>query len=82
MENILTGKFLTSIPYKVIGMTLNLPYYLAYGIYPSWAIFVKTIRDGSTRKEKIFASKQEGVRKDIGRAFGVLFARLHILERP
>lgn len=82
VENILTGKCPPYIPYKVKAVTHILPYYLADGIYPSWVIFVKTIRDGSTRKEKAFASEQEGMGKGIERALAVMVARFHILQRP
>lgn len=57
-------------------------YYLADGIYPDWAIFVKTISEGTTKKERNYAAAQEGIRKDIERAFGILVARFHILQRP
>ena len=33
-------------------------------------------------KQKMFSSKQEGKRKDIERAFGMLQARFHIITRP
>ena len=71
-----------SFPYKVNKTQRTILYYLADGIYPSWAIFVKTIREGATNCEKNFAKAQEAVRKDVERAFGVLVARFHILQRP
>lgn len=55
MENILAGKLLSSISYKVNGVTRTLPYYLADGIYPAWDIFEKKIREGISRKEMTFA---------------------------
>ena len=58
-----------------------LPYFLADGIYPNWRIFVKTVTDGNTVAERLFAAAQEAVRKDVERALGVLVARLHILTR-
>lgn len=82
MERIIAGEFPPSVAYKVNGVIRLVPYYLADGIYPNWAIFVKTITDGITRKERAYASAQEAVRKDIERAFGVLVARFHILQRP
>lgn len=82
IERILAGHFPPHIQYKVNGVERTLPYYLADGIYPAWAIFVKTIQEGSTNKEKEFATAQEAVRKEIERAFGVLVARFHILQRP
>ncbi|XP_073120724.1 uncharacterized protein [Henckelia pumila] len=46
-------------------------YYLADGIYPCWASFVKTITRPLSQKHRTFARYQEGVRKDVERAFGV-----------
>ena len=47
-------------------------YLLSDGIYPSWSVFVKSIRRPETSKEKHFAILQESVRKDVERCFGVL----------
>jgi hypothetical protein len=57
-------------------------YYLAYGIYPSWAIFVKTVRNSADEKCKRFAKEQEAARKDVNRAFGVLQSRWAIVRYP
>lgn len=76
------GHFPPSFTYTVNGHARTLPYYLADGIYPNWAIFVKTIKDPTSPKQKAFSECQESVRKDVERAFGVLVARWHILQRP
>jgi hypothetical protein len=55
----------------VNGNQHNIGYFLADGIYPEWAVFVKSIRLPITEKDKLYAQEQEGARKDIERAFGV-----------
>ncbi|XP_066338381.1 uncharacterized protein [Miscanthus floridulus] len=70
------------VQYMVNGNQHNIGYFLADGIYPEWAVFVKSIRLPITEKEKKYAEEQEGARKDIERAFGVLQRRFCILKRP
>jgi hypothetical protein len=60
------------VQYIVNGKQYNTCYYLADGIYPEWAVFVKSISMPISDKDKLFAQEQEGKRKDIERAFGVL----------
>ncbi|XP_057451272.1 uncharacterized protein LOC130743157, partial [Lotus japonicus] len=54
----------------------------ADGIYPSYPTFVKTIRLPQSEPDKLFAKVQQGCRKDIERAFGVLQARFKIICEP
>jgi hypothetical protein len=70
------------VQYMVNGNQHNIGYFLADGIYPEWAVFVKSIRLPITEKDKFYAKEQEGARKDIERAFGVLKRRWCILKRP
>jgi hypothetical protein len=70
------------VQYMVNGNQYNIGYFLADEIYPEWAVFVKSIRIPITEKEKLYAQEQEGARKDIERAFGVLQRRWCILKRP
>ena len=60
----------------------NMAYYLTDGIYPSYPNFVKSIRLPQSEPDKLFAKYQEGCRKDIERAFGVLQARFKIIREP
>nr|XP_043638462.1 uncharacterized protein LOC122609482 [Erigeron canadensis] len=57
-------------------------YYLGDGIYPEYAIFVKTFTDPIDNKRKLFKKKQELARKDIERAFGVLKKRWKVISNP
>lgn len=64
------------------GLALNWYYYLTDGIYPRFRIFVSSIQDPSTKKEKRFCAQQEGVRKGVEREFRVLFQRFRIIYQP
>ncbi|TXG56996.1 hypothetical protein EZV62_018309 [Acer yangbiense] len=57
-------------------------YYLADGIYPPWSTLVQTIHDPRGPKNKLFAMKQEGCRKDVERVFGVLQSRFASVAGP
>ncbi|WVZ74210.1 hypothetical protein U9M48_022422 [Paspalum notatum var. saurae] len=72
----------TPVSFAVNENTYNMGYYLADGIYPEWPSFVKTVRHPMDAKTKHFAKCQEGARKDIERAFGVLQARWAVLRGP
>ncbi|XP_040254906.1 uncharacterized protein [Aegilops tauschii subsp. strangulata] len=66
--------------YTVNGRDYNMGYYLADGIYPQWAAFVKTISEPRGKKQSHFATMQEAARKDVERALGVLQARWEIMR--
>nr|AAX96665.1 transposon protein, putative, ping/pong/SNOOPY sub-class [Oryza sativa Japonica Group]ABA92302.2 transposon protein, putative, Pong sub-class [Oryza sativa Japonica Group] len=70
------------VQYHVNGRQYNTGYYLADGIYPEWAVFVKSIRHPQSEKHKLFAKHQEGKWKDVECAFGILQSRFSILKRP
>ncbi|XP_003570899.2 uncharacterized protein LOC100840429 [Brachypodium distachyon] len=70
------------VQFMVNGNEYNLGYYLADGIYPEWAAFVKTIPLSQSDKHKLFAQHQESARKDVERDFGVLQARFAIIRNP
>ena len=59
------------VEYFVNGNKYTMGYYLADGIYPSWATFVKSFRNPQGNKKIHFTQAQESVRKDVERAFGV-----------
>ena len=68
--------------YFVNQRPYNMAYYLADVIYLSHPTFVKSIRLLQSEPDKLFAKHQEGFRKDIKRAFGVLQARFKIICEP
>jgi hypothetical protein len=70
------------VHFTVNGDEYNKGYYLADGIYPEWATFVKTIHLPQCAKDKLFVEHQEGARRDVERAFGILQARFAILRSP
>jgi hypothetical protein len=77
----LTGRS-SPVSFEVNGRTYNMGYYLADGIYPEWAGFVKSIRYPMEVKTQHFATQQESARKDIERAFGVLQSRFAVIRGP
>ena len=57
-------------------------YYLTDGIYPKLTTFIQSITMPQEPKAVLFAQRQEAVRKDVERAFGVLQARFAIVKNP
>ncbi|XP_057440354.1 uncharacterized protein LOC130732290 [Lotus japonicus] len=68
------------VNFSVNGTMYNMGYYLADGIYLPWATFVKTIPMPQGEKRQKFAKRQEGARKDVERAFGILQSRFAIVH--
>ncbi|GJV95993.1 RNA-directed DNA polymerase, eukaryota [Tanacetum coccineum] len=69
------------VPYDVNGVTFEKCYYLADGIYPQWAAFVKSFTAARDERNAVFKRRQESARKDVERAFGVLQGRWHIIAQ-
>lgn len=59
-----------------------IPYFLADGIYPKYAIFAIAVRELNTAAECKYNKGQERVHKDIECAFGNLKMRFQILKEP
>ncbi|CAL8162570.1 unnamed protein product [Prunus armeniaca] len=68
------------IIYEVNNIVYQIRYYLADEIYPRWTTFVKSLPHPRTQKQKLFATYQEGYRKDVERCFGILQARWAIIR--
>jgi len=80
-DNLAEGRA-PEVNYSVNGHDYNMGYYLADGIYPSWATLVKSITLPMGNKRQYFAKAQEAARKMVERAFGVLQARFAIVRGP
>ncbi|KAL6549691.1 hypothetical protein OROMI_020179 [Orobanche minor] len=72
----------TPVNFSINGHDYNKGYYLADGIYPTWATFVKTIPVPIGLKRQYFAKVHEALRKDVERAFGILQSRFAIIRGP
>nr|GEZ82489.1 hypothetical protein [Tanacetum cinerariifolium] len=59
-----------AVPYVVNGVEYRNGYYLADGIYPEWASFIKSFMVATDPKHMYFKQRQESARKDVERAFG------------
>lgn len=71
-----------TMEYVVNGNTYNHGYYLTDGIYPRWAAFIPAYISPNDEKRRTFTRRQESLRKDVERAFGILQARFAIIRRP
>ncbi|GJU61203.1 ALP1-like protein [Tanacetum coccineum] len=70
------------VPYVVNEVQYRNGYYLADGIYPEWASFVKSFTVATDPKHTYFKQRQESARKDVERAFGVLQGRWGLIQQP
>nr|GEU61823.1 protein ALP1-like [Tanacetum cinerariifolium]GEY20291.1 protein ALP1-like [Tanacetum cinerariifolium] len=69
------------VPYDVNGVTFEKGYYLADGIYPQWAAFVKSFTVSRDERNAVFKRRQESAQKDVEIAFGILQGRWHIIAQ-
>nr|GEX49599.1 protein ALP1-like isoform X1 [Tanacetum cinerariifolium] len=70
------------VSYVVNGVEYRNGYYLAGGIYPEWASFVKSFTVATDPKHTYFKQRQESARKDVERAFGVLQRCWGLIQQP
>ncbi|XP_071740020.1 uncharacterized protein [Rutidosis leptorrhynchoides] len=80
--NSMLNEEMPDVPYEINGVHYRRGYYLADGIYPTWAAFVKGFSSTVDEKRTYFTKKQASARKDVERTFGILQGRWHILQQP
>lgn len=78
VSSFLAGNFSPYVKLNVNGVEYCFPYNLVDRIYPNWRLFVKAITDRATSEDRLFASAQEAICKDVDFAFGILVARFRI----
>uniref|UniRef100_A0A0D3DQN6 Myb-like domain-containing protein n=1 Tax=Brassica oleracea var. oleracea TaxID=109376 RepID=A0A0D3DQN6_BRAOL len=78
-DDIINGQA-PQVTYSVNGREYHLTYNLTDGIYPKLATFIQSISLLQGPKAVLFAQRQEAIRKDVERAFGVLQARFAIVK--
>jgi hypothetical protein len=71
-----------AVPYEIGLEQFDFLFILVDGIYPKYKRFVKSMKEPITIKERIMTSWQEGARKDIERAFGILQSKFQWCARP
>ncbi|XP_071728417.1 uncharacterized protein [Rutidosis leptorrhynchoides] len=80
--NSMLNEEMPDVPYEINGVHYSRGYYLADGIYPTWAAFVKGFSSVVDEKRTYFTKKQASARKDVERTFVILQGRWHILQQP
>jgi hypothetical protein len=70
------------VTYFVNGNEYNMGYYLADGIYPSWATLINGVPRPQSNKHKYFTQKQSEYRKDVECAFGRIQSMWGIMKGP
>jgi hypothetical protein len=68
--------------FQANGRTYNMGYYLADGIYPKWATFVKSIPRPQGKKKLQLHNAQAVAIKDVERTFGISQAQFAIVQGP
>jgi hypothetical protein len=81
VHNILTSEA-RDMHFVVNGCEYDRYYLLTDGIYPEWSCFVQSIHLPPDEKRSYFSERQEAVRKDVERCYGVLQARFAIIRNP
>ncbi|GJZ03456.1 reverse transcriptase domain-containing protein [Tanacetum coccineum] len=70
--NVLKSRRALDVPFMSNNVPYKRGYYLTDGIYPQWAVLIKSIKNPSTNDHKriLYKTNHEAARKDVERAFG------------
>jgi len=68
--------------FSIAGEELHHLWYLVDGIYPEASRFVLSVKQPNDPVAASYAKWQEGARKDVERAFGVLQRKFQVLRKP
>ncbi|KAH9085422.1 hypothetical protein Ae201684P_005130 [Aphanomyces euteiches] len=71
-----------SITYNIAGRSFKVSNFLADGIYTSYTIYMKAIAQPQGRHRELYTRRQEAIRKEVERFFGVLKSRFKFLSVP
>jgi hypothetical protein len=71
---------LPPVEFEANELKYTTSYYLADGIYPKWATFLKAVHDPHGKKEVQLHNGQVTARKDVERAFGILRTQFAIVR--
>jgi Plant transposon protein len=88
LESITNGTFAKlegeagMVPFLIDGQQFTRMYFLVDGIYPKYSRFVRGFKEAITEEETRYTGWQEGARKDIERAFGVLQCKWKAIAFP
>ena len=83
LRSFLDGSFETvDFEFSVSDTVFKQLYFLVDGIYPELSIFVKTVSVPLNNLQQRYSKWQEGARKSVERAFGILQRKFQILQRP
>jgi hypothetical protein len=83
LKSWIDGSFANDVDFEfeIDGKVFHQLWLMADGIYPDLSRFVKSFDEPIGLANKRYAAWQEGSRKDIERAFGVMQRKFHILVR-
>ncbi|GJZ75975.1 ALP1-like protein [Tanacetum coccineum] len=74
----------SNVPFMANNVPYKRGYYLSDGIYPQWAVLIKSIKNPATNDHKrlLYKTKHKATRKDVERAFGVLKTKWKLIKYP